>query len=113
MTMSDEEVGRTVDNLGNSPYEIASSLQELGILGTRYAAGSCPIANYVKTLVPEAYAVASWESTSWVTFPDGSTEEDDEISHLAEHSATVFEFQHMFDRGGFPGLEESDEQEIN
>ncbi len=85
--------------LGNTPDEVAASLDAEGIKGLRFRAQDCPIANYLRHIYPEA--------TTCLVGSDRATvkvdvyEDNSESVQLPE---AVIHFIADFDLGKYPNL---------
>ena len=87
-----ELVRQCLNNLGSSPNDIAKSLYESSIRGYRNSCGHCPIANYIKIIVPNAKVCVG-----------GTTINIDE-QRIDMHYNQIERFIKLFDQGSYQEL---------
>jgi hypothetical protein len=84
-----------LNDLGDTPHDIAKALQQLGITGIKRHDGQCPLARYLKTHIPFAtvarmFAIVAADSPGIVG----------EVELTTAQSA----FIEQFDQGSYPDI---------
>jgi hypothetical protein len=104
---TDEALAAALASLGDTPDQVAATLTEAGVTGHPGRAGSCPVANWLRTTCGH---------DDWNPIVDNATVDlhtDDELD-LMFRAATPLAVDHFithFDSGMWPHLEAPDDGE--
>jgi hypothetical protein len=106
----------TLRQLGNNPEQVASFLRENGIKGSKFGCFRCPIANYLRSLLPkearEHFSSVCVSSASYsITYYTAA--ENLPISMQGKLPLPVSEFVFQFDhQNAYPHLEQLPRKKI-
>jgi hypothetical protein len=95
---TDAGLRRVLKRLGNTPDEIAASLEALGVTGRRADANACPIACYIKRA--ENVVDCSTYGSTTVHTTTGA-----ELYVPNSYDNPIFKFQVRFDNREYPRLD--------
>lgn len=118
MSINVQELRETVTaalvTLGNTADEVAASLREKGITGHVSDSGLCPIANYIKTLLPADSGLIVAVSESGYALREAMhggdmpciacARDDAEFGIYIEPVPAVTQFIYAFDSNDYPDL---------
>lgn len=105
---TEEGVERAVDALGDTSQDMAEELRRLGQHGDRDSCETCPLANYLRSLFPDAEVYVDREhirlTRTVVTVEDGRVDRDEQYIRI-ETSYAAADFIGDMDDARYPHLE--------
>ena len=101
-SITKEEIESKLKSLGGSPAQIAETLNELGISGSRFNIKSCPIADFIKNEIIKRRNFLYFVVTSSKVYVKEKDLEPGIVIGLEEQ---VKNFIEAFDEGAYPFLD--------